>query len=137
MNVPRLVVTAIALFLALAPPVADFNATHVLHPDWPPHARFHTVWLVCANSLIALFAVWLLWWGPMSERARLGVAGGLLPLILAGFFLAAAFLTSYGGGFTDVDAPTVLGLDLNLLSFSVEAVVLAVALAVGLRSPRP
>ena len=64
---------------------------------------------------------------------RLQLAGTLLLLIFAGFFVASLAIGAYGGGFTDVEAPTVLGLDLNLLAFSVEAAAVAGALAFGLR----
>ena len=55
-RIAKAIVSAVALFLVAGPAVADFNASHVLHPEWPPHARFHTVWLVVANALVAAFS---------------------------------------------------------------------------------
>ncbi len=75
----------------------------------------------------------LLWRGPMAERGRLQSAAAILLMILGGFFAAALFVGSYGGGFTDVEAPTLLGLDGNLFAFSIEAALVVAALALGLR----
>lgn len=37
----RALLSLSALGQILGPFLADFNETHVLNPNWPPHARFH------------------------------------------------------------------------------------------------
>lgn len=44
--VGRLLMTVATLMYSLVPVVVDFTETHVFHPDWTPHARFHMVWLL-------------------------------------------------------------------------------------------
>jgi hypothetical protein len=129
-NAGRYVLTAVALFLALGPPVADLNATHVANPLWTGHARLHTVWLISTNSLIALISLGLLWIRPITiDKARL--AAGLIGAILVGFFVAGATQSLYGGAFTDpngIDA-MVGPLDANLAAFSLHGILVLAALA--------
>lgn len=131
-RIARGLVTATALFLAIVPPLADFNATHAANPSWPAHARLHTVWLVVTNSLLALLALGLLWRRPQQPtRAGVFLATALLGSVLLGFFLAAATQSAYGGAFTDPNGiPFRVGpLDANLVGFAVMALVLAAGVA--------
>ena len=132
-EIARILVTIPALLLAVVPPLADFNATHVTHPLWPSHARFHTVWLVCTNSLVALLALALVWHRGRRSRRRAVLQGAaLVGSILLGFFLALLAQSSYGGALTDPNGiPFQVGsLDANLAVFSVCAAF--VAAGVGL-----
>ena len=71
-KIGRLLITVVAVFLAVGPPMADLNASHVANPLWPGHARLHTVWLISTNSLVAMIALALLWLRPATvQRARL------------------------------------------------------------------
>lgn len=126
-KIGRLILTVVAVFLVIGPPVADLNASHVANPLWPGHARLHTVWLISTNSLVALIALALLWLRPATvEKAQLAAA--LVGAILIGFFIAGATQSLYGGGFTDPGGITLqLGpFDANLAAFSLHgALVLA------------
>jgi len=117
--VGRVLMTLATLVYGVAPPFADFNETHVLHPQWTPHARLHMVWLIATNSALAVMALYFLWLhrGDRALGARLA---GLLGLCaLGGFWIAAATMPLYGGALKDVGGvPLVLGLDGNLLAFS-------------------
>jgi hypothetical protein len=53
----RILVTISAIFLAVVPPFADRNETHILKPHWIGHARLHTVWLLTTNSLVSGIAL--------------------------------------------------------------------------------
>ena len=93
--IARILVTLAACAIGVAPPIADFNETHVQNPDWPPHARLHTAWLVTTNSLIALLAVVRMWRpGARVTGADVRVGALLVGAVLAGFFFAAAIRSS-------------------------------------------
>ena len=122
-RIARVLVTIPALFLAIAPPLADLNATHVGNPLWSAHARLHTVW-------VGLLALGILWRGAQQPaRGAVLLASALVGAVLLGFFVAAATQSMYGGALTDPNGiPFQVGpLDANLAGFSVLAVLLAVA----------
>jgi len=123
----RLLVTGPALFLAVVPPLVDFNSTHVTNPLWTGHARLHTVWLLTTNSIIAVLALGLMWRELKVSSIRAGAILTAAPL--AGFFVAAATRPLYGGSFTDPNgvARGFGPLDANLAAFSLLALVLLVA----------
>ena len=57
----RILVRFSALVTMSGAYLADFNATHLLNPRWPPHARFHnaqTMLLATALSVSALVYSW-------------------------------------------------------------------------------
>lgn len=121
----RLLVTVPAVWLAVVPAVADLNESHVFHPSWPGHARFHTVWLISTTSLSSLVAMWLLWRGPWADaRASILVAASILAAVLAGFFVATVGRPLYDGTLSDVRPPGATGFDANLVAFSALAIVL-------------
>lgn len=128
LSTARMLVTLPALFLALGPPVADLNATHVANPLWPGHARLHTMWLISSNSLVMIVALGLLWSGPPVRRTVL-LASALVGAVLLGFFIAAGTQSLYGGTLTDPNGiPFQVGpLDANLAGFGFLAGVLAIA----------
>jgi hypothetical protein len=61
MRISRLILSGAAIGTIIGTGRADLNATHVLNPAWPPHARFHnaTGWGTVTGS--QLLALWLLW----------------------------------------------------------------------------
>lgn len=130
LKIARILVTIPAVFLAIGPPIADLNATHVANPLWPGHARLHTVWLVCTNSLVSVVALTLIWgklWEP--PRTPLLVACALVASVLLGFFVAAATQSVYGGALTDHNGIPfqIASLDANLVAFGVLFLLLAIA----------
>jgi len=130
----RILVTIPAVFLAIGPAIADLNATHVANPLWPGHARLHTVWLLCTNSLVMWIALAVLWSDIQAptQRAVL-LASALVGSVLFGFFAAAASQSAYGGSLTDPNGIPfrIGGLDANLAVFSAWGVVLAVAIGLA------
>ena len=116
----RILVTFASLIYGVLPLLADLSPTHVLHPDWTPHARFHTVWLLATNTSLAALSLWLLWRSRLGLRLRVRLAGALGVCVLGGFCVAALTTGLYGGALADPEGgvPTLLGLDLNLLVFA-------------------
>ena len=131
-RIARTLLTACAGFLAIIPPLADLDASHVLNPNWTPHARLHTVWLISTTSLVALVALWQLWRPAGGDlRRAIRLAGTLIGAVLAGFFIAGATRGLYGGAFADPNAAagTVAGLNANVAAFALHLCLVAIALA--------
>ena len=129
-KLPRLLVTIPAVFVAILPPLADLNDSHLFNSLWPGHARLHTAWLISANSLLSLFVLWTMWRGPRAgtiEGVRTG--GTIMAAILGGFMVAAVTKSFYGGTFADANGIQPVGgaIDANLLAFSILFVLLIAA----------
>lgn len=81
----------VAIATAVTMMVAALSPSHVFHPGWPPHAKFHATWFITATTLLGLLCLYLDWHPPASGAAGalgLGLAA-LLPAILWGsLFLA-------------------------------------------------
>jgi hypothetical protein len=61
------------LFVALGSFIADFNASHVLNPNWPPHARFHngqTMSMSVGLCIASLYFTWRLPYLSTPEAKR-------------------------------------------------------------------
>ena len=96
----RILITVATLLYGVLPLLADLSETHVLNPSWTPHARFHLVWLLATGASIAALALWLLWVrGDVVLAAVLGLC------VLAGFWIAAATKSLYGGALADGGGP--------------------------------
>ena len=57
----RIILTVLAVFTIVAPYLADWNATHIYNPHWPPHARFHnaqTMAMAVVMGMGGLFFTW-------------------------------------------------------------------------------
>lgn len=129
MLLARLLLTATALGFGLAPFVFDLSNSHAFNPDWPPHARFHSVWLVLVLAALALVMLVVTWRGkPAEARDNLPVAVALGWVAIAPFGLAAIAMPSYGGALAGPSHEIgVFGINSNLLGFGVAAVMLAAA----------
>ena len=57
----KILITLVAVMTGVGPMRADFNRTHATNPLWPPHARFHVVWQVLAQTGVSLFILYFLW----------------------------------------------------------------------------
>jgi hypothetical protein len=125
-----------AIIYGVLPPLVDLTDSHVFHPGWTPHARFHMVWLLAVNSSLALFVVCLVMWRGGDRVQRLRCAGILGSIALGGFVIAALFRNAYGGAFTDPvgGVPPLMGIDANLVVFSPAIVMQIIALIIVFRS---
>lgn len=134
--VGRVLMSLAILTFTLLPPIVDLGSTHVGNADWPPHARFHEVWLLITGSSIGLVSLVLLWAkGPWGT----GLAAALAACVLGGFFVAAVTAGAYGGALSEPGgvAP-VMGLDANLVLFTAAGLLLALGwLLARPRRPAP
>ena len=117
----KILITVPVLMFTVLPPLVDFGESHVRHPDWTRHARFHTAWMVLENSMLGLLALALIWY--QGTNTKLLIAGGISTLVLGGFMLATLLMPLYSGALSDPDPGEVPhesgGIDLNLAVFGV------------------
>src|SRR5215831_10560792 len=99
----RVLLTIVTAGYALAPLIADLNATHATNPLWTPHARFHVVWQVLSYSGFGLIALGLIWIPGPHATARLYLASGFAAVVLFAFFITFANVRLFGGAHYDVN----------------------------------
>jgi hypothetical protein len=131
--VAAVLLTLTAVVYALIPLIVDIGPTHIFHPAWSPHARFHVVWQLSVNTMLGILAVLLIWWpGPSRAlRLRLGALPGCIAL--GGFFVAALTRPLYGGTFSEPGGvPPVAGMDANLVAFTPTLLIQLAGLALAL-----
>ncbi|KAF2109411.1 hypothetical protein BDV96DRAFT_585541 [Lophiotrema nucula] len=56
----------IGLATAIGPYIADWSKTHVLNPNWPPHARFHNGQTMSTGLFLGTLALYYLFLKPAS-----------------------------------------------------------------------
>ena len=123
----RVLMTVATLLYGVLPPLVDLTETHVFHPGWTPHARMHMVWLLGTNSAIAVLALYCLWLYKTNRAFGVRLAGILGLCVFGGFWLSAFTIHLYGGALTDQGGvPSVMGMDVNILVFSLALLLLLV-----------
>jgi len=120
----KVTLTLATLFYGIVPVIIDVSGSHLLHPDWSPHSRFHLAWLLSVGFTTTCLALWLLW-----ARSDSLVPGVLGLLYTGGFFVAASTRSLYGGAFTEPGGveTTLLGLDVGIFAFGGAFIVIAVS----------
>lgn len=120
LNLARILITIATLVYGFVPLLVDLTETHVFHPDWTPHARFHMVWLLATNTSLALVSLYLLWISRFDTLIRVRAAGMLGLCALGGFFVSLITKGLYGGSLVDPHGgvPPIMGLDANLVVFT-------------------
>ena len=127
----RIILSLISVTLTVVAPLVDLNASHLLHPDWPMHARLHMLWAVLAFSMLGGYSLYLLWVSPWSIRVRLQVSILINFIINIAFVVSAASMPLYGGGLADNQGgvPSLAnGWDANLLVVAATMLLLIVTL---------
>lgn len=124
--IEKLIATACILIYAVAVPALEINATHVFDPLWPAHARLHEVWQLSTNSVLGLWALWLVW-----VQGNVRLPSMLALFVTGGFLFAYAVRSSFGGSMvlSDGSEKMVLGANLGLITFGAIAGVAALQLA--------
>ncbi|MEM9203134.1 MAG: DUF6640 family protein [Actinomycetota bacterium] len=133
---PRIIITIVALAIAVGPMVADFNKTHATNPLWPPHARFHVVWQVLIQTGSSVLALVLLWRDSADYVFHLYLAASIVYVWIITFFATLASMGLFDGALRDVNgippfrfklSGRVLEVDTNLFGVSLFTVVTTVA----------
>lgn len=92
---PKLALISITLsafiFVGLLP-YLEISGTHLLSPDWIPHARFHNAWQLMTNAALSVLALLLVWKGTAP---KLGM--GIALMINITLLLALLIGSLYGG----------------------------------------
>lgn len=57
----RVILTVFALLTIVSPFLADWNATHIYNPLWPPHAKFHNAQTMAMAVLLGLASLFFTW----------------------------------------------------------------------------
>jgi hypothetical protein len=138
LKLARLLLTIPTVLYGLVPIIVDISPTHVFHPQWTPHARFHMVWLVATNAALAIVALYLLWAKGDDRIFRAKLAGFLGACVFGGFFVAVATHPLYQGALSDVGGvPPVMGVDANLFFFTPLTICLLIGLIMSFNLKRP
>jgi hypothetical protein len=128
----RLVLTSVAALTTAGGFVADWNRTHLLNPEWPPHARFHDALTIALGTLLGACRLYFLLVGGRGQDQKRDLAlGALLPSI---FWVAqgASFAFPGAAGFESEFpemVPRVKGVWVNERFFSALALMLALIAA--------
>lgn len=129
----RGLLTFVALFTAIAPFIADWNATHIYNPNWPPHAKFHNGQTMAMGVLLGLAALYFLWRRRGAQSTNLLAAVILLVVYWASQM--AAFLFP-GVSYIDPEFVGPAGMAAVAPQFILECVALAI-IAIGSLLLRP
>ena len=118
-GISRVLITIATLVYGVIPLLVDISETHAFHPDWPPHARFHLVWLLGTNSTLAVLALYLMWISNIDNKIRIRIAGLIGLCVYGGFIISTLTRNLYGGALVDPSGgvPPIMGTDANLLVF--------------------
>ncbi len=136
-KIAGVLLTVTAVVYGVIPLLVDLSATHVLHPAWTPHARFHVVWQLSVNSMLAALVLVLVWWPSPQRIARIRIASVLGLIALGGFVVASLTRGLYGGEFTEPGGvPPVAGMDANVLAFTPTIALQVIALGLAFMPQR-
>ena len=61
LSTARVLLTAFASMTIVSPFLADWNATHIHNPHWPPHAKFHNAQTMAMAVLLGLATLFFTW----------------------------------------------------------------------------
>ena len=127
----QLLITAATLAYGLGPFIVDMNKTHLLHPAWPGHARFHLMWAAVSQALVGIVALWLVWAEAVDQRWRCQLAAVLGLAMTVSFGVTVVFMKRFGGTLHDPHGIPPMGgkLDGNLLAVGAMTGLLLWALA--------
>src|ERR1700761_349690 len=73
----RVCLTLVSLSTSISCYIADFNATHVYNPNWPPHARFHNGQTMSMGLLLGLTTLYFTWRPVFTSSATLASKEGM------------------------------------------------------------
>lgn len=99
----RVLLTAVAVPTSVGPFIADWNATHLYNPRWPPHAKFHNAQTMLLGLALGACALLFTWRAGGDVRLRFRAAA-----LFAGLYWVAQLgsIAFPGTAFVDPDNPS-------------------------------
>jgi Family of unknown function (DUF6640) len=73
-NLAKIILTIVLGAGVISSFILDWAPNHLLHPAWPPHARFHGALLLFFLGGVSTMGVWLLW--RKSQEPQLSIKVG-------------------------------------------------------------
>jgi len=129
-----LTLTALEFF---GPILRDSNSSHLLHPDWVGHARFHLAWMLAFMGLSGLVNLYLIWVARPATSRNLWLALALQCCCVGGFWISVAAEGAYGGQLrVPGEHSAILGVPENVFFFAAMTVGLIVAAVLLWRADR-
>lgn len=90
--VGRLVLSAVAVFTAVTPYLADWNETHIFNPRWTAHAKFHNAQTMAFAALLGILTLLYAW---RSRRGARDPSDAVTAGIFAGLYWATQGLAHF------------------------------------------
>jgi hypothetical protein len=133
----RVLLTAVAVPTSVGPFIADWNATHIYNPRWPPHAKFHNAQTMLLGLTLGACSLVFAWGAGGDARVRLRAA-----MLFAGLYWVAQMgsIAFPGTAFVDPDRGStglVLGVPGQVVMGVVLLSLLGAAGAIERRRHRP
>jgi len=127
----RWLITLATLAYGIGPFLIDMNRTHLVHPAWPGHARFHLFWSAVSQLAVAGLALWLVWGRGADPVWRCRLAAGIGLAMNFGFWIALLLRRTFRGTLHDPQGvPPLWGkVDGNLIAVIAITVLLGAGLA--------
>ena len=97
----KLTLTAATLAYGFGPFITDMNKTHLTHPAWTGHARFHLLWASLSQLAISAIALWLIWREDVRSAGNCALAAVIGLCMTSGFFGALIFKRVFNGTLHD------------------------------------
>jgi hypothetical protein len=125
------VLLTVVAFEFFGPILRDSNASHLMNPEWPGHARVHLVWLLTFMFFSGVLNLYLIWWRRPFEVRNLWLSVAWQSANLGGFWTAYVLCPLYGGVIAVPGIHThVFGMDENVFVFTMLSLVMLAAIAV-------
>jgi hypothetical protein len=96
----QLIISLVAVFTAVTPYLADWNATHIFNPRWTPHAKFHNAQTMAFAAVLGVLALVYVWRRSQTgdDRSNIVVGG-----ILAGLYWVTQGMAHFYPGVAYMD----------------------------------
>ena len=124
-NSGRILLTLADVITIVAPPGADWNASHIFNKQWPSHARFHGAVGLGSAMGLASFGMAQLWLRTRDPATSRDIAAAV-PLAYWGAFFPAALVKGAGVDDEPHHVARIMGVPANLFYAALTS-----ALAVG------
>jgi hypothetical protein len=131
----RILVSLVAVVTIVSPYIADWNATHIYNPRWPPHAKFHNAQTMLMGVALGACALLFTWREGRDARTRFHAA-----LLFAGLYWVTQMgsIAFPGTAFADPERAgtgLVLGVPGQVVAGTVLLVLLGVAGLITMGDP--